>query len=93
MRQPDPANSFALAGISGPGSSSASTDGGQIVFLSGLEFGPLSSAALISNDALISVHYGPVVRAPPPFELLSSSTRERTRLVSSDTTSCPVFSP
>ncbi len=51
-----------LTGISGSGSSNANTDGGQLVFLNGLEFGPVSAFASVSNDALVSVVYGPVVR-------------------------------
>jgi hypothetical protein len=50
-----------ISGISGPGSSIANTDGGQLVFLSCSEVGPASASAAVSNDALISVHYGPLV--------------------------------
>ncbi len=52
-----------LIAVSGSGGSNANTDGGQIVLLSGREFGPVSANAIVSNDALVHVHYGPVVRA------------------------------
>ena len=50
------------SGISGPGSSNANTDGGQLVFITGQEFGPVSAGALVNNDGLITVTYGPMVR-------------------------------
>jgi hypothetical protein len=44
-----------LLDVSGAGSRFANTDGGQIVLLSGREFGPASVTAPVSNDALITV--------------------------------------
>ena len=49
--------------IRGPGSSNANTDGGQLVFITGQEFGPVSSTAAVNNDGLLSVTYGPLVRS------------------------------
>ncbi|MFY7873630.1 MAG: IPT/TIG domain-containing protein, partial [Limnohabitans sp.] len=48
-----------LLDISGAGSTFANTDGGQIVFIGGREFGPASSTAAVVNDGLIRVVYGP----------------------------------
>ena len=52
-------NAPTLASISGPGSSNANTDGGQLVYVNGYDFGPLSSSVGGVNDRLISVMYGP----------------------------------
>ncbi len=48
-----------LLGISGAGSRYANTDGGQLIFLSGSNFGPASATAGVVNDGLITVVYGP----------------------------------
>ena len=51
-----------LISVSGPGASNANTDGGQLVLITGLDFGPSSSSVNGLNDMLISVVYGPQVR-------------------------------
>ena len=50
-----------LTSVSGPGSSNADTAGGQVVFINGREFGPVSLAVGSINDGLIKVSYGPTV--------------------------------
>ena len=45
--------------VYGPGGHNANTDGGQVVLIDGFEFGPASSVAPESVDALIRVVYGP----------------------------------
>jgi hypothetical protein len=56
-----------LTTVSGPGSSNADTAGGQIVYINGREFGPVSTTVSSINDRLITVLYGPVVRCVSPF--------------------------
>jgi hypothetical protein len=48
-----------VSAVFGPGGRNANTDGGQVVLLSGADFGPPSASAPVSNDALVSVVYGP----------------------------------
>lgn len=45
--------------VYGPGGHNANTDGGQVVYIDGLDFGPTSTSTAGANDALISVSYGP----------------------------------
>jgi hypothetical protein len=46
--------------VYGPGGHNANTEGGQVVLIDGLDFGPTSASTSSFNDALISVTYGPV---------------------------------
>ena len=55
--------SYAVPVLKSVSGDNFNTDGGQVVVLNGLEFGPQSATANVSNDNLIVVRYGPLVSA------------------------------
>jgi hypothetical protein len=74
-----------LVGVYGPGGLNANTDGGQVVFISGSNFGPASVDVGGVNDALISTVYGP---PSDPARYVASGCTVRTALFSGSVLSC-----
>jgi hypothetical protein len=71
--------------VYGPGGHNANTDGGQVVLIDGLDFGPVSSLAPESNDALVAVVYGP---ADAPARYTAEGCRVVAASATSATLSC-----
>jgi hypothetical protein len=71
--------------VYGPGGHNANTDGGQVVYIDGFDFGPVTASSVAPGGGLVSVAYGPVTS---PFKYAASRCVVSVATLAGSTLSC-----